>query len=506
MARPPTPCLAAVLALGLAACAPTRLAPARMSSPFPHSADVGAPALAGRTAYDPATQALTVTGAGTNMWADRDEFQFAWAPMAGDFLLTADVAFEGEGVDPHRKLGWIVRPSLDADAPYVDVAVHGDGLTSMQFRRRAGAQTEEVPSAVTAPDVIRLERRGGVYTLSAARRGEPFVTDTLRGVDLGDDVLVGVFVCSHNAEVRETGVFHNVRVVRPAPDGFRPYQDYIGSRLEVVDVETGRREVVHEDPGSLQAPNWTRDGRALVYNQDGRLYRFDLARRAAEEIPTGFATANNNDHVLSPDGATLGISHHAADRDGLSLVYTVPVEGGTPRLVTERGPSYLHGWSPDGRHLLYTAERGDGNYDVYRIAVEGGEEERLTTAPGLDDGAEYSPDGRTIYFNSARSGRMEIWRMDADGGGQRPVTADAFNNWFPHVSPDGRWVVFLSYPASVAPGDHPFYERVTLRIVPAAGGEPRVLAYLYGGQGTLNVPSWSPDGRRLAFVSNSVID
>ncbi len=477
-----------------------------MDAPLAESADVGAPALTGSTAYDPATQTYTITGAGTNMWGERDEFHAAWTPLAGDFLLTADVAFEGEGVDPHRKLGWIVRPSLEADAPYVDVAVHGDGLTSMQFRRVAGAETEEVPSSLTAPDVIRLERRDGVYTMSVARRGEPFVTDTLRGVDLGDDVLAGLFVCSHNPEVRETGVFRNVRIVRPAPADFRPYQDYIGSRLEILDVQTGHREVVHEDPGSIQAPNWTHDGRALIYNKDGRLVRFDLAERTPEEIPTAFATNNNNDHVLSPDGATIGISHHAADRDGQSLVYTVPVEGGTPTLVTERGPSYLHGWSPDGRHLLYTAERGDGNYDIYRIPVEGGPEERLTTAPGLDDGSEYSPDGRTIYFNSVRSGRMQIWRMDGDGSDQRAVTADGLNNWFPHVSPDGRHLVFLTYPASVAPGDHPFYERVALRVMPVEGGEPRVLAYLYGGQGTINVPSWSPDGRRLAFVSNSVLD
>ena len=263
--------------------------------------------------------------------------------------------------------------------------------------------------------------------------------------------------------------------------------------------------MLYQEPGSIQAPNWTADGRALIYNREGLLYRFDLAHRTPEVIPTDFATANNNDHALSFDGTTLAISHHAPERDGQSLIYTVPVEGGTPRLVTERGPSYLHGWSPDGQYLTYTAERGDGNYDIYRIPASGGDEERLTTAPGLDDGPEYTPDGRSILFNSVRSGRMQLWRMDADGQNQQPLTDDGYNNWFPHVSPDGRWIVFLSFPPEVDPSDHPFYERVMLRVMPASGGAPRVLAYLYGGQGTINVPSWSPDSRRVAFVSNTVL-
>jgi Tol biopolymer transport system component len=173
-------------------------------------------------------------------------------------------------------------------------------------------------------------------------------------------------------------------------------------------------------------------------------------------------------------------------------------EGGTPRQVTRLGPSYWHGWSPDGKTLTYCAER-NGEYDVYTIGVEGGEETRLTTAPGLDDGPEYSPDGRYIYFNSIRTGTMQIWRMKADGSEQQPVTSDEYNNWFPHPSPDGRWIVFLSYEKGVE--GHPANKDVTLRLKPTGGGETRVLAELFGGQGTLNVPSWSPDSRRLAFVS-----
>jgi len=180
------------------------------------------------------------------------------------------------------------------------------------------------------------------------------------------------------------------------------------------------------------------------------------------------------------------------------------LQGGQPKLVTPKGPSYLHGWSPDGKCLVYCARR-NGQYDIYRIPAGGGEEMQLTDTPGLDDGPEYTPDGRYIYFNSVRSGRMQIWRIRPDGRHPQQMTGDAYNNWFPHISPDGKWVVFVSYLVGEAdPGDHPPARRVYLRLMPLEGGTPRVLAYLYGGQGSLNVPSWSPDGKRLAFVSNTV--
>jgi len=281
-----------------------------------------------------------------------------------------------------------------------------------------------------------------------------------------------------------------------------PYRDYIGSNLEIMDIENGDRKIIYRSSESLQAPNWSPDGRALIYNSKGRLYRFDLASNTPEVIDTDFAINNNNDHVLSFDGKKIGISHHSAEDENKSIIYTVPVQGGKPRRITAQGPSYLHGWSPDGKSLIYTGER-NGKFDIYKISAKGGKEIRLTSAEGLDDGSEFTPDGKYTYFNSNRSGTMQIWRVRPDGSGQEQITNDQFNNWFPHISPDGKWIVFLSYSKEIDSGDHPFYKQVYLRLVSIQGGDAKVIAYVYGGQGTINVPSWLPDGKKVALVSNT---
>jgi len=475
---------------------------------FEAQGDIGAPALAGSALYDAAKQEYTLTAAGTNMWFGRDQFHFVWKRMKGDFILRARAEFVGKGADAHRKLGWMVRPNLEADAPYADCALHGDGLTSLQFRRAKASDTEQLVLAVTNASVLQFERKGNTYVFSAARDGEPFVSRALTDLDLGDDVYAGLFLCSHRGNVIETARFHNVRIVRPAKEGFTPYRDYLGSLLEILDIRTGRLETILASRQPLEAPNWTTDGKALIYNLSGRaagwgrLARFDLATGRPTLIDTGSALKNNNDHVLSFDGAVLGISDQSAP-GGQSAIYTLPAGGGTPKRITPLTPSYLHGWSPDGKWLVYTAGRSN-KYDIYKIPSDGSSPElRLTDSPGLNDGPEFTPDGKYIFFNSSRSGKMQIWRMKPDGTGQEQVTNDDFNNWFPHISPDGKWLVFLSYSRDVAPMDHPYYKQVYLRLRPVAGGAAKVVAYVYGGQGTINVPSWSPDSRRIAFVSNS---
>ena len=501
--------LMALAVLAVPAAAPA--APPGPLGEFDAHADVGSPRRPGSATYNAASQEYGLAAAGVNMWGGRDEFHFAWKRLTGDFILQARVEFLGKGVDPHRKAGWIVRTSLDEDSPHAAAVVHGDGLTSLQYRKTKGAPTEQVQSTASGADVIQLERKGIGFTFSAARHGEPFSESRLPELGLGDAVYVGLFLCSHNPDVLESAVFRNVRMVRPAPAGFVPYRDYIGSHLEVLDLATGHRQVVLSSAEPFEAPNWTPDGKALVYNTSGRaegrgrLHRFDLATRQATPIDTGSANRNNNDHVLSFDGTLMGISDQSSP-GGQSTIFTLPAAGGTPRRITPLVPSYLHGWSPDGRFLVYTGGR-NGEYDIYRIPADGsGPEVRLTDYKGLDDGPEYSPDGRFIYFNSTRSGTMQIWRMKPDGREPEAVTSDGLNNWFPHLSPDGRWIAFLSYGADVDPADHPYYRHVSIRVMPAEGGPARVVAYVYGGQGTINVPSWSPDGNMLAFVSNSALD
>lgn len=470
---------------------------------FEGQCDVGHVALKGSAGWDPREQVYTLQGAGTNMWFGHDEFHFVWKKLKGDFIVRTNAAFIGKGVEVHRKLGWMVRSSLDSSATHINAVVHGDGLTSLQFRRTPGGLTEEKRSALTAAGVIQLERRGNTYIMSVARAGDTFVTEQLDSLDLGQEVYVGLFVCSHNPAVLEKAVFHNVRIVVPANPGFVPYRDYIGSTIELLDPFTATSRIIYQSPVSLQAPNWMRNGKSLIYNSGGLLYQLDTAwGKMPVLINTGAASHNNNDHVISFDGKQLGISNHSPADKNVSIVYVLPISGGEPRRITKTGPSYLHSWSPDGQYLLYTAQRNN-DFDIYKIPAAGGEEIRLTTAPGLDDGSEYSPDGKYIYFNSARSGLMQLWRMKPDGSGQEQLTSDGFNNWFPHVSPDGKWVVFISFPKEVSPDDHPFYKQVYLRIMPAGGGPSKVVAYLYGGQGTINTPSWSPDSRQLAFISNT---
>jgi TolB protein len=475
---------------------------------FDGQGDIGSPKIAGSAVYNGVSQEYSLAAGGVNMWAERDEFRFVWKRMTGDFILQARVDFIGKGVDPHRKAGWMVRPTLDADAPYVDGVIHGDGLTSLQFRRSRGAITAqtEMPGAKGA-DVIQLERKGSRYIFSAARYGDTFTTAEIADLDLGGDVYVGLALCSHNADVTERAIVRDVRIIRPAKEGFVPYRDFIGSVLETLDIATGHRQVLYRSATPVEAPNWTTDGSALIYNRSGRgegwggLYRFDLATRQSTLIDTGVANRNNNDHVLSFDGTMLGISDGAGSA---STIYTVATGGGTPKRITALTPSYLHGWSPDGKWLVYTGGRNK-EFDIYRIASDGsGTEVRLTDTPGVDDGPEYSPDGNYIYFNSVRGGgTMQIWRMTADGNNPEQITKDDLNNWFPHISPDGQSIAFISFPKDVDPADHPYYKRVYLRLMPVDGGTPRVIAYVYGGQGTINVPSWSPDGRMVAFVSNS---
>lgn len=275
----------------------------------------------------------------------------------------------------------------------------------------------------------------------------------------------------------------------------------ITSVVEILDINSGQRRRIFEGKGTFEAPNWSRDGTFLVLNRAGYLYRLSTSGGEPMLIETDFANHCNNDHGISPEGDEIVISHHDENSEGGSVIYILPIGGGRPRRVTSRWPSYWHGWSPDGGTLAYVAGRNGQDFKIYTIDVDGGEETQLTFGPGLDDGPDYSHDGRFIYYNSFASGRMQIWRMEADGSNPVQLVESPHSDWFPHPSPDGKRLVFLRYLEDQVQA-HPFGRDVQLMMIDLAGGNVSAATdVFYGGQGTINVPSWSPDGSELAFVS-----
>ena len=395
---------------------------------FDGHTDIGKISHPGNAVFDAASHEYQVSGSGANIWFGHDDLHFLWKKMSGDFILQARGKLIGKGVEEHRKFGWMVRSNLDSSSAMVAATVHGDGLTSLQYRKLPKQDVEEIKSAMSAPDMIQLERRGNEYIMSVAHFGDAFVTESVQNVDLGADVYIGLFVCAHNKDVVEKATFDNVRIIIPTKKDFVPYKDYLGSNIETMDVNTGKREILYTAPESLQAPNWTIDGKALIYNSKGLMYSFNLKTKKPVVINTGKVNNNNNDHVISFDGKTLGLSATSPDGKFNSVVYTVPINGGTPTQITPIGLSYLHGWSPDGKFLVFTGQRNN-DFDIYKIPSKGGAEIRLTNTPGLDDGPEYSPDGKYIYFNSVRSGMMQLWRMKPDGSEPEQLTNDEYNNF-----------------------------------------------------------------------------
>lgn len=492
---------------------------------FTDSSDVGTPSTLGpgSSSFDPAKNTYTVSGGGENMWGTSDHFHYVWKKVSGDVALEATIGFVGTRPGTgtpgaHRKACLVIRQTLDADSVYADAAAHGDGLTSLQWRDAKGGATHEVQSNVVGPKRLRIEKRGNYVSMSIAVPGEALQpAGGSARVELAGEFYVGLAVTAHDTGRIETASFSDVSLSTPSPiaPGARTK---IVNTLETISIRSGDRRVAYvlTQPGRFEAPNWFPDNaNTLYFNNGGKLYKIQAEPpgtppnpnrlRLPEAVDLGFLNRINNDHDVTRDGKLWAISDSSQTVNGQrpSLVYTVPVGGGEVRRITDLGPSYFHGWSPDGKTLTYCAQRS-GNFDVYTISVNGGQEARLTTAQGKDDGPEYSPDGQYIYFNSERTGMMQIWRMKADGSGQEQITRDAdVEGWFPHLSPDGRWMVYLTYDKGA--GDHPENKDVALRLMDLTTRDVRVLAKLFGGQGTINVNSWSPDSRYLAFVSYQVV-
>jgi TolB protein len=492
-------------------------APASELGLFTGQSEIGASSAPGpgSTQFDSTTGTLTISGGGANIWAAEDDFHYVWKKASGDITLAASVSFSPatSGAIAHRKVVIMIRQTLDPDSTYADACLHGNGMTALQWRDSKGGTSYEIQANANAPKRLRIEKRGNYFSMSIGdSENDLHPAGGACKVEISGEYYIGVGICSHSKDrIESASVSDIVFGVPPSGDGRTMI-----STLETCALSSRDRKVVYvlSQPGRFEAPNWGQDN-LLYFNNKGRLFKMktvlpssnppqDTSQAEPELVDLGILTRLNNDHVLSFDKTVLAVSDQSQGNHQ-STIWTIPIAGGTPKRITLQSPSYCHGWSPDGKTLVYAGQRAS-NWDIYSISSEGGDETRLTNTPGREDGPEFSPDGEYIYFNSDRSGQMQIWRMHPDGSHQEQITNDHdHNNWFPHIAPNGEQMVYLSYDKSVTVGDHPESKDVTLCLMNLHTRAITVVAKLFGGQGTINVPSWSPDSKYFAFVSYQIV-
>jgi Tol biopolymer transport system component len=488
----------------LVLCLQARPAAAQSLGVFEGQSDVGSVNPPGVAHYDLTTGTYTLTSSGANLWSTTDGFHFVWKKASGDVSLAADVDFpEKTGKhDPHRKAILIFRQTLDADGSYADAAQHGSGLTALQFRQTKGDTTQSIELNIDAPSRLRLEKRGDLFTMFVSFHGEPLhQSGAATKLHLDEPFYVGIGLSAHDPKAQETATFSHLEYRQLAPPAAT---SALYSTIQAIEVDPNARRatILYTARARAQAPTWSRDGSSLVFNQDGRIFTVSAdGKGTPQPIDVGAATGCNGSHGFSPDGKSLAITCTTPGNPG-NRVYIIPVAGGAPRMVTANPDSYFHSWSPDGKTILFTRpSHGSGN--IYSISVEGGAETALTTGAGISDDPDFSPDGQYIYFNTDRWGGMQIARMKPDGSGVEQITFDRFRNWTPHPSPDGKSIVFLSYSPDVT--THAANKDIALRILSIDDKNVSVLTNIVGGDGSMNVANWSPDSKRLAFVSYQLL-
>ncbi|MDQ3252589.1 MAG: hypothetical protein M3R15_01590 [Acidobacteriota bacterium] len=482
----------------------------RLPSPWA-SRDIGVVAVSGGASHESGTFTLKGT---QDIWGSSDGFRYVYQPLTGDGQIVARIT-SIENTNEHAKAGVMIRETLEPNAKHATMVV--TPVDGVQFLRRfeaGGATTPTNPriNKGVLPYWVKLARKGNEFSGYESMDGKTWTLTGTDVVSMGQRALIGIVASSHQQKVAGTSTLDQVAVVTTQASA----RQRIKSHVTIINHDGTGQQVVYSAERHFEAPNWSPDGKSLILNSEGKLWRLPLAGGEPEVIPMGSVERINNDHGISPDGKELVVSANGGP------LYILPFSGGEPRRITEEKPSYYHGWSPDGKTLAYVAKKpGETHYDIFRVSVNGGASQRLTINPSHEDGPDYSPDGQWIYFNSDRSGgpgSSDIWRIPAAGAGENDVkaeriTSDDYVDWFPHPSLDGKWLIFLSY----QPGTdgHPANKDVILRRMPLPGAKPGAkpatnkiieVAKLFGGQGTINVASWSPDSRRFAYVSYSFVE
>jgi TolB protein len=471
---------------------------------FPGQSDVGGVTTPGTAGYDAAADRYTLTSAGANTWYHVDAFHYLWIKTSGDWTLTAEISFPPPAYrhepNPHRKGILMFRQSLDAGSAYAAFAVHGSGLTALQYRQERGANTQDVEINIDLPKTVRIEKRGDLFTTFLSLHGEPLhAVGASTQLRLQSPFYVGLGALSHDVNTTDTVQFAHVSLRRP--DVANSRHPVLYSTLQTLQIEDQfrRATVIRNVPGFMQSANWAAGGKTLYVDEGGHLERIAILDPPAEAVPQPIAVGKlvdcSGNYGISPDGKWLAVSCRESPQ-GLHQIYLLPADGGDAVRTLTHGAqsSFFHAWSADSWTIAFT--RGSASKaDIFTIAAAGGAESRLTR-DALNDGPDFSPDAAYIYFDSSRSGTTQIWRMHVDGSQPEQITDDEYQNSSPHVSPDGRHLAFLSQPANAGSG----IGDAALKIIAFDDGLIRTLVNFQGDRGSFAMYCWG-DLNHLAFIS-----
>ena len=506
--------LAGRASLALLICAATTMSaqaggPARTQASalglFQSESDIGHAVPAGSAHYDAARHIYTIASAGANTWYHVDQFNYLWTRASGDLAITARISFPprrySHDPNPHRKGLLMFRQSLAPGSAYVDAALHGVGLTALQYRRERGANTPDIELTINAPQTIRLEKRGDIFTLYVSQAGEPLhqVGASVQ-LHLRAPYYVGLGALSHDAQTTDVIAFSHVAIERlkPLPQSTKRV---LYSTLQTIEYTNQYRRavVIRSVPGYMQSADWAPDGKSILVWEDGRLERIPYldpdAGGPPQAIDTDGLVGCSGNFGLSPDGKALAVSCSRVPGGARQVYLLAGAGGGVPRQLT-RGvaASFFHAWSPDGKTVAFT--RGSASRaDIFTIPAAGGPETRLTS-DAVNDGPVYSSDGQYIYFDSSRSGTTQIWRMRSDGSQAEQITDDDALDSSPHISPDGMTLAFLSQQPRYADGRGP----AALEVMRFDDGLIQRVVGLRGDRGSFSMQPWG-NAKRFAFIT-----